>query len=406
MIQPCGFTDQAGCPGDASTTFAAGQPSASVDAQAMGAVVPGCDQGSLAPGRYRPLDDGLGLCDPYLAPLHDRFWVRSEYLLWWTQGFHMPVLVETGSGWTGTFPSPVKLTGASPVLGDGDVMTEGRSGVRFTVGYELVPGGCADLEANYFFLGQGAHQELADSSTASILGRPYYDQFDVPVTDPAFMNGNVLVNSTTDFQGAEVLFRQTFGPAWGDRLNFLAGYRYAHLADDLEINQFSRLTKQAGQLPADMTWSFLDSFRTSNDFHGGELGLAYRDRYGRWSLELVGKAALGNTSSQVTIAGSTVKTYPAPYNIIQTSQTGVLANAANSGTWDQNEFSVISEFGARLGFDLTQRLQATLGYTFIGWSGVVRAGDQIDTSTANAHVPMTTAYFWAQGANVGLDYRF
>ena len=59
-----------------------------------------------------------------------------------------------------------------------------------------------------------------------------------------------------------------------------------------------------------------------------------------------------------------------------------------------------------------------VGYSFIYWSNVSRPGDQIDlnvspsqfppydeTATMPAFVQHTTD-FWAQGINVGLDYRF
>jgi len=78
-----------------------------------------------------------------------------------------------------------------------------------------------------------------------------------------------------------------------------------------------------------------------------------------------------------------------------------------------------------LGYDLTPRLKATVGYTLLYWTNVARPGDQIDlnvdprqfppvnplqppppTATAQPAFALHTSDFWAQGLNVGLDYRF
>jgi hypothetical protein len=65
------------------------------------------------------------------------------------------------------------------------------------------------------------------------------------------------------------------------------------------------------------------------------------------------------------------------------------------------------------------RLQFTAGYSLIYWSKVARAGDQVDTSVnttqqsggtltgnPNPRFPYAFTDFWAQGANLGLEYKF
>ncbi len=77
------------------------------------------------------------------------------------------------------------------------------------------------------------------------------------------------------------------------------------------------------------------------------------------------------------------------------------------------------EIGLTLGYDLTPRLKATVGYTLLYWSDVARPGDQIDlnvdpaqlagphqTTGAKPAFVLHTSDFWAQGLNLGLDYRF
>ena len=74
-----------------------------------------------------------------------------------------------------------------------------------------------------------------------------------------------------------------------------------------------------------------------------------------------------------------------------------------------------------MGYRVTNRLSASLGYSLIWWYQVARPGDQIDP-TVNPNlippeaVPFTGPLrpefrfrddsFWAQGINLGLTYRW
>ena len=126
---------------------------------------------------------------------------------------------------------------------------------------------------------------------------------------------------------------------------------------------------------------------------------------------------MGNTRSRVNINGSTTVTSPDQSPV--TSNGGLLALPTNEGITEQNHFSVIPELGITLGYDLTCRLKATFGYSFVYWSSVMRPGDQIDTNVNASQLPPGTLSgvpaperkavltdFWRQGFNVGLDYRF
>ena len=89
------------------------------------------------------------------------------------------------------------------------------------------------------------------------------------------------------------------------------------------------------------------------------------------------------------------------------------------GTHDSQQFSLLPEIGFTLGYDLTSRLKATAGYTLLYWSNVARPGDQIDLNVDSRQFPppqtgtftkpefaLHTSDFWAQGLNLGLEYRF
>ena len=349
------------------------------------------------------------------------FGCAAEYLAWWTRGADLPALVTTSP--LGTLPQNSGILGRSDtsvLFGDGAVMTDARSGGRFTLGYLFLPAECLGIEANYLFLGAAAGHYRADNTIVPILARPYHDlglnaESALLVSHPDFLRGSVSVDTTTSFQGAGVLMRRTLCQGYCERLDLLLGYRYANLEDGLDIRQISQWTKAQGVIPAGTTKDLFDSFDTENQFNGGELGLSYRARMEQWSLEILGKAALGRTSSQVQVDGATTTMLPDGRSA--TFVGGLLAQETNIGAYRQNHFAVIPECDLTIGCNLTPQLRATVGYTFIYWNHVLRAGDQIDRSLSQLPpepptgarrpiVPLRDTDFWAQGVNFGLDYCF
>jgi len=368
-------------------------------------------------------------CDPYFGGADferyrlfgGRLWGRSEYLLWWTSGSHLPALVTTSP--VGTLPEDSGILGrpdTTILFGDDRMMTDARSGGRFTVGYLLSDYAGLGVEANYLFLGRAADHYRANNAAIPILARPYYDlgldaENAMLVSHPDFLEGSVFVDTTTDFQGAELLLRKTVWQGYSDRFDLLVGYRFARLDDGLTVCQSSLWTETQGLIEKGTTKDLFDSFDTENQFHGGELGLSYRDRMGQWSVEILGKVALGNTTSRVRVDGATFTTLPDGSSSRFSS--GLLAQDTNIGSHRQNEFSVIPEVGVTLGHNFTRRLRASFGYTFIYWNNVLRAGDQIDrdlsqlppqppTGDQRPGVLMKKTDFWSQGMRFGLDYCF
>jgi hypothetical protein len=204
------------------------------------------------------------------------------------------------------------------------------------------------------------------------------------------------------------------GPGWW-RIDFLLGYRYAQLFDTVEVNEslVSLLTDAPG------TFQVNDTFRTRNRFNGVELGTIASTYRGRWSLEGYTKIALGNSSEFVGINGSTTTTQD---GVTTTDVGGLLAQTSNIGNYRRNEFAILPQLGMNVGYQLTPRLRAIVGYTFLYWSRVARAGDQIDmevnsTLLPNSPIPpegdlshpefvFRSVDFWAQGINAGLDFRW
>ena len=148
----------------------------------------------------------------------------------------------------------------------------------------------------------------------------------------------------------------------------------------------------------------------SNCFNGVEFGVDWqRPISALWTLELLGKVALGNTNSVVRIDGqNTIITQEGS----SVTHNGLLTRASNIGTHKRNSFATVTEIGVGVRRRFTCNLEATFGYTFIYWSDVLRAGSQVDLDVdteqivARPTVPMTSTDFWAQGLHFGLKYVF
>jgi len=364
---------------------------------------------------------------PYRSPLHGRLWFRGEYLLWSTQGSWIPPLVTTSP--PGTLQADAGVLGqpnTSILLGNTSLNTGLRSGGRFNLGYWLNADRQWALEASYLGLGSETAKYEDTSTGTPILARPFFDitaaaEASHLIAYPGLVQGSVRVDAATEFQVAEVLlrralFRQYDSGAdgldrYGYRVDILAGYRYCRLGDSLRIGE-SLLT--AGPTTIDL----YDLFDTSNEFNGAELGVSTQLRRNHWSLELLMKLALGNSRSRVFIDGATTTAVGAAPPV--TGDGGLLALTTNMGHYPQNGLALMPELGVTLGCDLTPRLRATFGYTFVYWSKVARPGDQISLDVNPSYLPnagppvgaaqpefsLATTDFWAQGMNFGFEYRF
>jgi hypothetical protein len=377
-----------------------------------------CDDGADCQGPW--------VCDPLLGPFllaRDRLWVRGEYLMWWGKSASLPPLATTSTAGTAVDQAGVLGQPGTSILFGGDTVNPGmHSGGRFTLGSWLDPCQSTGVEVTYMFLGNRAATFNQSSQDDPILARPLFNMRDalqdaVIVAYPGQQTGSLDIQSANELDSVEVLVRHVVFQRCDRQMDFLAGYRYGRFAEDLAIDHSTTYVTRVQDIPLGTVIAVSDRFAASNEFHGAELGVVTKARYCNWSLELLTKLALGNTRSRVSVNGSTVVTErnqaPATYT------SGMLALPTNAGNYERDGFSVIPELGVTVGYNVTCRLKATVGYTFLYWSQVVRPGDQVDTNVNPTQFPprqlvgvpapqfgLATTDFWAQGLNIGLDYRF
>jgi hypothetical protein len=366
-------------------------------------------------------------CDP------SRFWVRGEYLMWWTKGMYVPPLVTTSPQGTSDDDAGVLGRPDTRILfGDEGLFDQVRWGTRLQVGAWLGDCQCYGVEGEYFALGDETVRFQRQSNGDPILARPFFnvlseEQDSELVAYPDLIEGTVTVGALTELESAGVRARINLRSACccavsgcgecspsAARVDLLLGYRFLHLDEDLWVRE--DLNSLLPVAPA--AFQINDRFDSENAFHGGEIGLLLESQGCRWSWEILAKVALGNSHEVVRIDGDTAITLygvPSPY------PAGILAQRTNIGEYADDEFAVVPEVGITVGYQLTCRLRATFGYSFIYWNDVARPGEQIDLGL-NPNLfppeqvpfsgPLRPAFafqhtdYWAQGLRFGVDYRW
>nr|MCU0706364.1 BBP7 family outer membrane beta-barrel protein [Fimbriiglobus sp.] len=354
-------------------------------------------------------DPGVG-CGPAMDCLcgpPGRVWLGAEYLLWTTSGNNLPPLATRATGvpvnaapalpnTLGTLGAP----GTATVIGGGRSNDDWRSGLRLYGGLWLDAGQRLGAEMDWFFLGESTSRQVAGGQDGNgFVYRPFTNNVRrnpdgtftqvAPFQDtelvqyPNVLAGTVTVDTASRLWGLNpnAILNLACNPC--GRLDFLIGYRYLNLQDDLTITE--NLTGLPGSANPGARFIVQDQFRTRNEFHGVNLGLAWERRFGALFLGVRGAVALGNTHTTVDIDGSTTVTTAA--GATSRSVGGLLAQPSNIGRYELNRFAVVPEVGLRLGAQLTDNLRVYVGYNFLYWSNVVRTGDVVDLRVNASQLP-------------------
>jgi Putative beta barrel porin-7 (BBP7) len=390
-------------------------------------------------GQGRSCDDGSCRTGGKVCGPPGRVWVGAEYLLWWVKDARLPPLVTTGSAVPTQIPPPGALGGLGTVglfAGEG-VDRDPFSGGRFTAGYWLDCGQTKGIEASYFFLGSRSKDFTSNSSGAPgsrVLARPFFDvSSGLPnaelIAFPGLASGTVAVHSTTRLQGPEANLICNLccscgdcgdcdGPARSYRVDLISGFRYLDLREGLGVGENTQILP-AAPLFAPANIRAFDQIDTRNQFYGGQLGVRAEVRQNRLFANVTGKLALGDTHQTVDSNGATTITPPGAPATVRPG--GLLALPSNTGRFSRDKFSVVPEGSVNVGYQVTDNLRVSVGYTFLYWSDVVRPGDALDLRVNSTRVPTSlvppsgpaaplftfrSSDFWAQGIAFGVELLF
>jgi len=344
------------------------------------------------PALHDLIDHDLGLFggvrddDANLAA--DRLEFRAEYLLWWANNQRIPVLATTSvNGGFGFLDDP----GTRTLLEPGSFGDSPRGGFRARAGYWFDDCGRFGIDGSFFFLANQATSAGFDSNDIPTITRPIYapnfpGEFGEIVAFPGISSGVLTIESTSKLWGFDLNLRRALCKTCDFHSEVFAGYRGLALNESLTINEFLTALPGNPNDPAGTTITVSDSFQTRNRFNGGQVGYAAERQWNRWTLEGRGSIALGNTSQTVEITGFQSRLRPGMATP-DTFSGGLLAAGPNLGKFERDRFSVVPEFTLNLGYWITPVLKAYVGYNFLHWSNVVRAGDQIDRVVDVTFVP-------------------
>jgi hypothetical protein len=350
-----------------------------------------------------------------------RFWASAELLLWWTRPQHVPVLLTSGT--SAANPGVIGQPGTTVLFG-GPVNDGMRVGERLRGGMWFDDCHICGVEGSFFFLGQSVDEFQHVCQPGDFTSRPFFNtaigaQDAELLCFPGLTTGNIFIRATSEFLGADANWRRKLYCDCSTRVDLLVGFRYLHLGDDLAVQEtVTNLDPASGVVGESFILS--DRFNTNNNFYGGQFGFAGEFHAGRAYLDWRTLFGFGATTRVVTIAGSTTFVDAVTPLPTVTQPGGLLAQPSNIGQRTSTGFSVVPELAVNLGYQVTDHFRAFVGYTFIYWSQVARAGEQINLNIDPAQIPSRVGPgvgvnppfifhpndFWAQGINLGLEFRY
>jgi hypothetical protein len=365
-----------------------------------------------------------------------RLWLAPELLLWSSAGNSLPALVTSSPAGTPAAQAGVIGQPGTTILAGNDwVPGTFRPGGRITVGYWLDPTQHDGIDAQYFQLADATSTGTFTNQAGSLmLARPYVDATtgqqaavlfpppNTPPADPSLLARSITATQDTSFQGFDLIYRRSLCCDLLHRRWLVGGYRFLQLNDGVSVVDSSTVsTGSPGGYPSTAILA-TDQFSTMTQFHGGEFGLIEKWWYQRIGFQLLGKVALGASIYDTDIAGTTVTGSTASSGATPTVSTtggGVLAQPTNIGGYGSSSFAAVGELGATVDWAIWSQCRLSVGYTFLWWSQVARAGSQIDPAVNPTQFPpgtlsgpaapafnLHTTDFWAQGLNLGFEYQF
>jgi hypothetical protein len=400
-------------------------------------------------GTPSPLSAWMGGSSSRSEP---RTWASAEYLTWWTKGANVSTpLVTQALVPIATDPTAGRIGSANTavVLGNQTLDLRNRSGGRVTLGGWFDCDSTIGIEANYLAITPRSVTQLAGSNGSTTIGLPFFNvntlnqafvANSIPAAGPApATSAGTFLRVSNRLQGGELngVFRLVRNDCW--TLDGLAGFRYVNFQENLDFGTnlfFPGVPPTTVTIPGvgavavpgvrSITAGTLDGFHANNNFYGGQLGLRGQYQLGNFVVQGTGKVALGSMSQTMNITGSSFVSNPGagPAFNFATNQGGFYAQRTNIGNYTRNVFCAVPEAELKLGYNVTRNIQVFAAYNFMYLSNVERPGNAIDHNINPSVVPVLSGLgatpvgvpapnfgfnrsdFWAQGINVGVQFKF
>jgi hypothetical protein len=337
--------------------------------------------------------------DPVKTPSW-RVWGSAEVLLGMTRHVNTPPLVTTGPSSAGVGTAGALGQSSTVPLFGGDGLLDGwRAGVRAELGAWFDNSHTWGAEFRFYSLYSTSDQFAVQGNGNTVVNLPQFTtfgpgavQFPIYASFPGLFAGSVAANAQTSFSGGDLSLRRSLGQSSLGRFDMLFGYRQLHLGDVVGDDFNITTPLLTGAAATNLLGN--DSVRSRNNFYGGQLGGVYTVTRKRLSLEGLVAVALGVNVSDLDFDRTrqlnvgTVASIP----LVQTS-------IADRATY----FGVATEGGVKVGYQLTDHVKLTFGYTGLYWWNLRRAQEQY---TLSPTLTGRTTYFYTHMFSWGAEFRF
>jgi hypothetical protein len=302
--------------------------------------------------------------------------------------------------WLPSKPAPGAVQLSVPVRGGGSIPgpilpLAGRSADTFQGGFGLNFGTWFDhqntrgIDSSLFML-SGGDTTFAGVAPGMLVVFPGGTDQSAPQVF-VFPDGSPILGVfpftvSTWFITADVNYRQNVYCDANARLDWLAGYRYAFLQDELFL----------GESPVGSHDEYLrNRVAVSNPFHGGQIGVVGEYRGDRWFISGNAKVAFGVVTPELSTTGM--------FNgAAGETSAGNFARLAALHNVPGSQFAVMPTFNVRVGIPVRQYARLFAGYTFQYLSQVARLGDALNPAATS----LALTDFWVQSFNLGFELRY
>jgi hypothetical protein len=347
----------------------------------------------------------------------DRFIVGGEYLLWWLREGRLPPVLTTSS----LASQGVRGEPDTHIL-YGDDRLETRhddrfAGGRLTLGCWFDPQQTLGIEGTAIFLERDSTVFALSSNGGQLLAMPYVNALNgspqsvviAGLGPRGLLSGGFNGYSRIELYDQELNLVTPLVDAPGVRLELLGGARFLEMRDRTDLTASSKVLPAAAVI-----LSTEDHLRAHDFFYGGQLGLRGEITRGRWFVNARAEVAVGGNAEQERNFGENV--FASPFQRI-TQPGGLFVQPSNIGTFDRTVVNGVYEVGLNVGYRIFGDSRFFVGYTLLMWDSPIRSGDQVDTvvptqfsgpllGPARPGVPFREDFFWAQGVNIGLEFRW
>jgi hypothetical protein len=346
-----------------------------------------------------------------------------ELLMMWRKGDRLPPLVTSTVAQDPDTDTAGQLGEAETIIlaGDRTILKDLRAGVRFTIGTWLDNQQCRSLVMRGWYVDEETYGFSASDDQFPVIARPFLNVTDgqLPAQDaqliafPERGSGGVNVSASSDVFGGDLSVRQFVYGKFGGTVDMLYGYQYMRLNESLGIAS-SSTSLDDDVAPIGSVLAVNDSFKTRNEFHGGQVGLASRYRENCWSFNALVKVGFGSLQRRAKLAGATLTSVDGANAI---DPNGLLVRSTNAGVQTDHTFGWVPELDLSLGWQQYPCFDVTFGYHIIAMTDALQVSGAIDPELAVNLADDPTGQqrpaailryntFYVQGIHFGLQYVY